>query len=149
MKKLFATVVVAALVSLTSFAADIVKANSKVQAAFEKEFATATNVSWEVLKGEDIYHASFVYGSEIMEAYYSGDGDMIAIARHLSQERLPLLVAKAVRENFGKYSFKSASEYMSADNTSYIVTLENEKSTVTARIYNNGMTEVLKKSKKS
>ena len=149
MKKLFATVAVAVLVSLTSFAADIVKVSARVQAAFQKEFATATNVSWEVLKNEDIYHASFIYGSEVMEAYYSGDGDMIAIARQVSPERLPLLVSKAVKENFGKYSVKSASEYMSADNTSYIVTLENEKSTVIARIYNSGLAEVLKKSKKS
>ena len=149
MKKLFATVAVAVLVSLTSFAADITKVSQRVLAAFEKEFATATNVSWEALKSEDIYHASFVYGTEVMEAYYSGDGEMIATARHLSHDRLPLLVAKSLKENFGKYTLKNASEYMSADNTTYIVTLENEKSTIIARIYNSGLSEVLKKSKKS
>jgi hypothetical protein len=149
MKKLFVTVAVAVMMGLTSFAADITKVSQRVLAAFEKEFSTATNVSWEALKGEDIYHASFVYGAEVMEAYYSGEGEMIAVARHLSKERLPLLVSKSIKDNFGKYTFKSASEYMSADSTSYIVTLESEKSTIVARVYNSGMAEVMKKTKKS
>jgi hypothetical protein len=149
MKKLFVTVAVAVVMGLTSFAADITKVSQRVLAAFEKEFSTATNVSWEVLKSEDIYHASFVYSNEVMEVYYSADGDMIAVARQLSRERLPLLVSKSITENYGKLTFKSASEYVSAENTSYIVTLENEKSTVVVRVYNTGTTEVLKKSKKS
>ena len=149
MKKLFVTVAVALLVGLTSFAADIRKINQRVQAAFEKEFTTATNVSWEELKNQDIYHVSFIYANEVMEAYYNGDGEMIALARHLSQERLPLLVAKSLKQNFGKYQFKSASEYMSVDATSYIITLENEKSTIVTRVYNNGAADVIKKTKKS
>lgn len=148
MKKLFATVAVALMVGLTSFAADIRKINQRVVAAFEKEFKTATNVSWEELKNENIYHVSFMYANEVMEAYYNGDGEMIAVARHISQERLPLLVSKSLKHEFAKYQFKSASEYMSADNTSYIVTLENEKSTIVARVYNSGMAEVIKKTRK-
>lgn len=149
MKKLFVTVAVALMVGLTSFAADISKVNQKVLAAFEREFTTATHVSWEVLKDEDIYHASFMYANEVMEAYYSGDGELIALARHLSEERLPLLVSKSIRQNFSKYELKSASEYMSGESTSYIITLENQKARIVARVYNSGTFEVLKKSKKS
>ncbi|HYF32292.1 MAG TPA: hypothetical protein VD993_14310 [Chitinophagaceae bacterium] len=148
MKKILLTAAVTVLVGLTSFAADK-KINQRVLAAFEKEFATATNVSWEVLKHEDIYHASFVYANEVMEAYYNTEGELIAAARHLSAERLPLLVNKSIRENFGKYQFKTATEYMSADATSYIITLENQKAIIVARIYTNGSAEVLKKTKKS
>jgi hypothetical protein len=148
MKKLFATAAFAVVVGLTSFAADI-KVNQRVLAAFQKEFATATNVSWEVLKNEDIYHASFVYANEIMEAYFSAEGEMIAAARHITQEKLPLLVAKSLREQFGQYQFKQASEYMTAETTSYIVHLENAKALVSLRVYNTGNTEVLKKIKKS
>lgn len=148
MKKLFATAAFAVVVGLTSFAADI-KVNQRVLAAFQKEFATATNVSWEVLKNEDIYHASFVYANEIMEAYFSADGEMIAAARHITQEKLPLLVAKSLREQFGQYQFKQATEYMTAEATSYIVHVENAKTLVSLRVYNTGNTEVLKKTKKS
>lgn len=147
MKKLFATVAFAVLVGLTSFAADI-KVNQRVLAGFQKEFSTATNVSWEVLKEADLYHASFVYASEIMEAYFTAEGELIAAARHISQERLPLLVAKSLREQFGQYQFKQATEYMSSENTSYIVRLENEKVSLSVRIYNSGGIEVLKKVKK-
>ena len=149
MKKLFGTVALAVMVGLTSFAADIKKVNQKVLAAFEKEFTTATNVSWEVLKNEDIYHASFVYGNEIMEIYYSTEGELIAVARHLSAERLPLLVSKSLKEDYGKYQFKQASEYVSSENTSYIITLENEKAKLTVRFYHSGASEVLKRVKKS
>ncbi|MGB8193974.1 MAG: hypothetical protein WCF67_18720 [Chitinophagaceae bacterium] len=149
MKKLFVTVAVALFVGLTSFAADIKKVNQKVLAAFEKEFTTATNVSWEVLQNEEIYHASFVYGAEVMEAYFSPEGETIAVARFLSQDRLPLLVNKSLKDNFSKYQFRQATEYMSIDTTSYIVTLENEKQTLVARIYINGTTEIVKKTKKS
>jgi hypothetical protein len=38
---------------------------------------------------------------------------------------------------------------MTTENTSYIIHLENEKSSVSVRIYNNGSAEVLKKTKKS
>ena len=149
MKKLFVTVAFAVFVGLTSFAADITKVNQRVLAAFEKEFTTATNVSWEVLKNSEIYHASFVYANEVMEAYFSPEGDMIGAARHITQDRLPLLVGKSLREHFGQYHFKDASEYMSIDNTSYIITLENEKTMLTVRIYNNGNVETMKKTKKS
>jgi hypothetical protein len=148
MKKLLATVVFAVTVGLTSFAADISKVNSKVLAAFEKEFSTATNVSWEALKNEEIFHASFVYSGEIMEAYYTTEGELIAAARHISIDKLPLLVAKSMRQNYGRYQFKQASEYMSPESTSYIVSLENEKTSLVVRIYNNGGTEVIKKVKK-
>lgn len=148
MKKLFATVAFAVMVGLTSFAADI-KVNQRVLAAFQKEFSTATNVSWEVLKNAELYHASFVYANEIMEAYFSTEGEMVAAARHISQEKLPLLVGKSLREQFGQYQFKQATEYMTSENTSYIVTLENEKASVSVRIFNNGNAEVLKKTKKS
>jgi hypothetical protein len=149
MKKLFITVAFAALVGLTSFAADITKVNQRVLAAFEKEFTTASNVTWELLKGQEIFHASFTYSNEIMEAYYSEEGDLIGAARHISPERLPLLVAKSLRQNFGQYTFKQASEYMCPETTSYIVTLENEKATLIVRIYISGNAEVIKKTKKS
>lgn len=149
MKKLLVTVAVAVMVGITSFAADNKKVNQRVLAAFEKEFTTATNVSWEVLKNEDIAHASFVYANEVMEAYFTSEGELIAVARYLSQDRLPLLVSKTLQTQYGKYQFKSASEYMAADATSYIVTLDSEKQTVVVRIYNNGSSEVMKKTKKS
>ena len=149
MKKLFVTVAFAALVGVTSFAADITRVSQRALAAFEKEFTTATNVTWESLKNGDIYHASFVYGNEIMEAYYSQEGEFIAAVRRTSPEKLPLLVSKSLRENFGQYQFKQASEYMSAETTSYVVTLENEKATVMVRVYISGAAEVLKKIKKS
>lgn len=149
MKKLLVTVAVAVMVAITSFAADIKKINQRVLAAFEKEFTTATNVSWEVLKNEDICHASFVYANEVMEAYYTAEGELIGIARFLSQERMPLLVLKTIKAEYSKYKFQQASEYMGADTTSYIVTLENEKQSVVVRIYHNGSSEVLKKTKKS
>ena len=148
MKKLLVTVAFAALGVVTSFAADITKVNQQVLAAFEKEFSTATNVSWEQLKDADIYHASFIYANEIMEAYYTEEGDLIAAARHIAPEKLPLLVSKSIRENYCHYQFKQASEYMSAETTSYIVSLENEKASLLVRIYNNGNAEVLKRSKK-
>ena len=147
MKKLFVTVAFAAFVGLTSFAADI-KVNQRVLAAFEKEFTTATNVSWEELKDAEIYHASFIYANEVMEAYFSQEGDLIAAARHISPDKLPLLVSKSLRENFGQYDLRQVSEYMSTETTSYIVSLESEKASVLARIYNNGNAEVLKKTKK-
>lgn len=148
MKKLLVTVAFAAFVGLTSFAADI-KVNQRVLAAFEKEFTTATNVSWEVLKeADDIYHASFIYANEVMEAYFGQDGELIAAARHISPEKLPLLVSKSLREGYGHYTVKQISEYMSTETTSYIVSLENEKSSVLVRIFNNGNSEILKRSKK-
>ena len=148
MKKLFATAAFALFVGLTSFAADI-KVNQRVQAAFEKEFTTATNVSWEVLKeADDIYHANFTYASEIMEAYFTVDGTLIAAARHISPDKLPLLVSKSLRENFSHSTIRQISEYMSPETTSYIVSLDNEKASMLVRIYHNGNSEVLKKTKK-
>lgn len=149
MKKLFVTAALAMMVGITSFAADSKKVSQRVLAAFEKEFTTATNVSWEMLKDEDIAHASFIYANEVMEAYYTTEGELLAVARYLSQDRLPLLVAKTLHTEFGKYQIKSASEYMGADATSYIVTLESEKHSVVVRIYSNGSSAIIKKNKKS
>jgi hypothetical protein len=148
MKKLFVTVAVALTVGLTSFAADIRNVNQKVVAAFEKEFTSATNVSWETIKGADIYHVSFVYANEVMEAYYGFDGDLIAAARHISESKMPLLVSKTLKEKFGKYKMTQASEYMTVEATSYIVTLENDQAKLVVRVYSSGGAEVIKKTKK-
>lgn len=153
MKKLVVSLVMFLSVIGVSIASDgstkSTKVNYRVAETFKKEFDGAKSVKWELIKGKDIYQATFVYNNERMNAYFDVDGGLIATGRFISVDNLPLLVRKNVFQKYGEYKIQEVAEYATENETSYLVVVENEKTKLLIRAYNNGSTYVFKKEKKN
>ena len=149
MKKILFATLIAVIVSGTAVANEKIPVNYQVTKSFEKEFSGAKSVSWETLVGEDIYHAVFIYNNERMNAYFNAEGKLLAKSRYIVNENLPMLVSKRITEGFNAYSVFQSMEYVTASGTSYIVTLENEKSRICIRAFGNGSFRIIKKEKKN
>jgi hypothetical protein len=146
MKKFFVTLALAVAVVSISFASDVVKVDRKIQTAFQKEFSSAFNPSWEVL-AEGLYHVSFSQNGESMDAYYNEQGQQVAFARSVSKDNLPLLVGKSIDQKFRGSIVTDIRELVGENETSYLVTARNEKATTIARIYTGGGFELVKRVK--
>jgi hypothetical protein len=146
MKKFFVTIALAVAIVGGSFAADGVKIDRKIQAAFQKEFAEAFNPRWESV-GSGLYHVSFTQNSEVMDAYYNEEGQMVSLSRYVSREQLPILVNKTIDNKLGSAEVGHIRELVSENETSYLVTAKKEKGTVVARIYTTGGFQIVKRIK--
>lgn len=150
MKKNFVFAFLFALVvSGSAFANDPVGVSSVIKQSFEREFAGAQAVSWEVVAQNSIYHAAFVYNGERLNAYFDSEGSLLATGRYVKQESLPLLAARALQERYGNLNVVETIEFVTGSQTSYIVKLENEKIKMFVQAYGDGSTTVLKKDKKN
>ncbi|CAN5566418.1 hypothetical protein BH10BAC2_BH10BAC2_27540 [soil metagenome] len=96
MKKIIATLaVIFSLTTSATFAAGGLSVNELVLKSFNKEFSGAANASWVDLDA-GIYRVEFNYKRKDVEAFFDEEGDLIAIGTEVTEDRLPLLIAKSV-----------------------------------------------------
>jgi hypothetical protein len=124
MKKIILTLAIA-IGSLTSFAREG-EVNQKVLDAFNSEFNQATEVSWTVTK--DYYKATFMYNDRYVFAYYTENGELLAMTRYISSDDLPLSLVTSLKKNYGDYWISDLFEMAKNEGTQYVVTLENADS---------------------
>jgi hypothetical protein len=149
MKKNFLIALLVAVVfSGSSFANTGKSVSALVKQSFQREFAGAQSVSWEVISDKDIFHASFIYNNERLNAYFDAEGTLLATGRYVKQENLPMLVTKGVAVRYKQYNVLEAIEFVTGNETSYIIKLDNEKVSMYVQAHNDGTTTLLKKEKK-
>jgi len=146
MKKFFVTIALAVAVVGSSFASGGVKIDRKIQAAFQKEFSEAFNPRWESI-GSGLFHVTFTQNSEVMDAYYNEEGQLISLSRYVSREQLPILVNKTIDQKLGSADLSEIRELVSENETSYLVTAKRENGTVVARVYTTGGFQIVKRIK--
>ena len=149
MKKNFLIALLVAVVfSGSSFANTGKSVNALVKQSFQKEFAGAQSVNWEVISDKDIFHASFIYNNERLNAYFDQEGNLLATGRYVKQENLPMLVNKSIDIRYKKFDVLESIEFVTGSETSYIIRLENEKLSLYVQAHSDGSTTLLKKEKK-
>ncbi len=149
MKKIIFAILIASAVSGTAVANEKSTVNSKVTRSFQKEFSGAQSVTWETLDSKGIYHASFIYNNIPLNAYFDGEGTLLATGRFIKQENLPMLVSKGINEKYGQYRVLETIEFIADSETSYIVKIENEKLKLYIQARGDGSTSIIKKEKKN
>lgn len=150
MKKLFISL--AMLISVISYAATPgsgEKVSRQLQAALEKEFAGAQYIVWQALKDHDIYHAKFIYNNEQVNAFFEQDGKLLAIGRFIAPANLPLAILKNISNKYPDLELLDAIEYTKEGETSYLITLQNEKVRTVVQAYSSGNLYLFKKEKKN
>ena len=106
-----------------SFANDGGTINDKVTTSFNKEFADAQDVQWET--GKDFYKATFTLHNQVMFAFYSGQGSLLALSRNISTSQLPINLYASVKKNYENYWVSELFEVAMNNETTYYITVEN------------------------
>jgi hypothetical protein len=97
--------------------------SGKASASFKKEFSGATQVNWE--KNHDYQLVTFKLNDEFLFAYYSKDGELMALARNILSCKLPLSLDMSLKTNYAGYWITELFEVSMNGLTTYHIILEN------------------------
>lgn len=147
MKKRILTWTLMLAVSLSSFANNEESVSQKTLNSFKKEFSNAQDVKWETAK--DYVKATFKQNDQVMFAYYSEAGELIAVTRNIVSSQLPIALLTTLKKNYNSYWISDLFEISSDNDASYYVTLQSADQTLVLK--SNGISgwEVYKKEKKT
>ena len=147
MKKYLLFLSLAVLVSVSSvFAGHKEGVSDKAIQSFQKDFARATNVQWESRK--EFNRATFELNGEIMFAYYSPEGELLALSRNLVSSQLPIRLSASLKKTYNGYWITDLFEVASNNESSYYITIENAEVALVLRAIGGGDWEVFRKQKK-
>jgi len=97
----------------------------RVKSAFQKDFTTALNVSWE--KNDNLYFANFNWNASDVKAAFNADGDLLSTSRKISIAQLPLKITLAIEKKYKGYRLEdNAMEIISDDETTYHFAVKND-----------------------
>ena len=107
----------------TSFAGTITGIDEKITESFKKDFATADDVQWE--KSSSFIKATFKLSGQIMFAYYSEEGSLMAVSRNITATQLPIGLLNEVKKNYREFWISDLFEIAMNNETAYYVTIQN------------------------
>ena len=129
----------------SSFAHKLENVSEQVMNSFKKDFASAQDVTWE--KTKDIAKATFKMNDQVMFAYYTEDGNMLAAIRNIVSGQLPISLLSDLKKNYAGYWISDLFEMASNDNTAYYVTVEDANQKIVLKSVGSSW-ETYKKDKK-
>lgn len=130
----------------SSFANKIENVNQKVISSFQKDFANAKDVKWE--SGKEYVKATFTLNGQILFAYYSENGDMLAMTRNITSSQLPITLLNDLKKDYSSFWITDLFEMAAGNETAYYVTLEGADSIVVLKSTDASTWEQFKKEKK-
>lgn len=125
------------------------KVNDRLQAAFLSAFPGASLLKWECVKGSNLSQVYFTYNSERFNAFFDDAGKLVATCRFIRESNLPLLIRQSMSHKYASYELKQVVELTREEETTYILSFENEQVKLETQAYANGSIYTLKKSKKN
>lgn len=148
MKKRFFTLALALTMSIGSlFANDNTEVSDRIINSFKKEFVDARDVQWE--KTKDMVRATFKLNEQVVFAYYSNEGTLLAVTRNILSGQLPMNLLVDIKKNYSGYWITDLFEIVMDNETSYYMTLENADQTTILKSNGSANWDVFKKEKKS
>jgi hypothetical protein len=148
MKKRILTLALLLTLTISSIFANTVEGVSqKVMNSFKSEFSDARDVKWE--SGRDFVKATFILHQQVMFAYYSVDGDQIAVSRNIISSQLPLNLLSDLKRNYTGFWISDLFEMATKGETAYYMTVENGDHSIVLKSNGSSGWEVYKKDKKN
>lgn len=147
MKKSIVTFIAILSISISSAFANFEEGVSlKATTSFKKEFNSAVNVKWEA--GKEFAKATFEMNGQVMFAYYSIEGDLMAVTRNIVSSQLPFKLLAEIRTNHKQSWISDLFEISANGETTYYVTLENAETKTVLKSAGTAGWEQYKKEKK-
>jgi hypothetical protein len=120
--------------------------NEQVANSFKKEFTLAEDVKWETTK--DLVKITFKLNSQVMFAYYTESGELMAVVRNISSVQLPIHLLAELKRDYNDWWITDLFEMAGTTGTSYYITLENADTTLVLKSGNSNGWQTYKKVKK-
>lgn len=115
-----------ALTVLASFFTQPTFAGNNVTPAviksFNATFTTAKDVEWSI--SDNMYKARFDMSGQVVTAYYSTDGNLVAVTRNITSHQLPLALQTSLKKDHPDFWIADLFELNNESGTTYYVTLE-------------------------
>lgn len=139
---------------LTSFfkvanlrAVSAVDLTKSVSQAFKARYASAKNVTWS--QAENFYFADFEMEKGNLSVAYDERGELLAIARKVSLDRIPMAAADAIQSQYKDYILPTeVLEIALMGQTNYYLTVENKTAYLQLKSSPDGSISVEKKIRK-
>jgi hypothetical protein len=147
MKKTIFMWLLAVTVGTTAFANNEETVSQQVQNNFKKEFVNAKEVNWQTTK--DYVKATFTLNDQVMFAYYSPEGDLLAITRNISSDKLPISLLTSLKKNYSDFWITDLFEVVSNGTGTYYVTVTNADAEITLKSDDFGGWDTFRKVKKA
>jgi len=111
--------------------------NQQILNSFTQTFSYAEDVVWQ--EDNHLYQANFWQGGINIRARYDDQGNLLETIRYYFEKQLPPVVLAKVKKKYTGKSIFGITEISSDENTTYYITLQDEKNwyTVKSDIYGN------------
>lgn len=121
--------------------------STKAKSAFEKTFASSSDVVWKKLGG--FYMVNFKIDNQDCSAAYNEQGEFMSASRNITLSQLPLSINLALQSKYAEYSInKLAMEVTLNGESNYYIQAENAKHTLTIKANSLGTLSIENKEKK-
>lgn len=120
--------VFAMLIGFSSFARTGEEVSEQVLQSFNREFAGAQDVNWEISK--TMQKATFKLNGQTMFAYYEEHGELLALTRNITSSQLPVTLLSNLKKNYSDFWITDLFEISSEGNTQYFLTIQSADQTV-------------------
>jgi hypothetical protein len=104
--------------------------------SFQTTFATAKDVSWTA--GDSHFKAQFELSGQVVAAYFSTEGNLLAVTRNITTHQLPLALQTGMKKGHESAWVTDLFEMSNDEGTSYYVTLETADSKVVLKSNGSG-----------
>ena len=96
--------------------------------SFQSSFSAAKDVEWTI--GENMYKVRFELNGQVVNAYYTNNGNMLAVTRNITSHQLPLTLQANLKKEYAAFWITELFEINNEEGTSYYVTLETAENKV-------------------
>ena len=115
----------------SSFATPTNDRTDAVTTSFHKDFKKAELLTTE--PSRNYTKLTFKMNDMVLFAFYSEDGQLLAVTRNIKSNQLPINLLLQIKQNYGNYWISDLFELTSDGANAYYITLENADSKVTLR----------------
>lgn len=132
---LIALTIVASSFTQPTFASAPIVTPSVIK-SFQTTFANAKDVTWT--SGDQMFKAHFEYNGQVVTAYFSTAGNLVAVTRNITSHQLPLTLQAEMKKGHENAWISNLFEVTNDEGTSYYATIETADSKVVLK--SNGQT---------
>ncbi len=148
MKKITLAIAVTLITGLTVvYATEKENINGPVATSFKQDFSNASDVKW--IQEKNYAKASFKLNNQVMFAYYTENGELLAVTRNILSDHLPILLLADLKKTYSNYWISDLFEMSAQDETDYYVSLENADETLILKSNGYSVWTVYKRTKKN
>jgi hypothetical protein len=120
--------------------------SGQVKASFRKDFQKAELMTSEV--GKQFTKLTFKMNDMVMYAFYSDNGELLAVTRNIRSSQLPIQLLLQLKKNYSDYWISDLFELTGEELSNYYVTIEDADKKITLRSTDNSNWEVYEKTAK-